>query len=221
MRSFLIVILFSIALQLFSQEETARYNYLLINPFNAGINQVALTWEKRNDRNGYNLTAGIVYHRTEKAIQGFGIIPSNYIIINTFYAYDGMLLYPGYNRYLKKNPDSWIGVRGVFKYMHHDSLDLTWQWNDGESFTRRVQSDRLYVAGAEFLFGVKTDFAKHFFYEIFAGAGFRFKFHNITVYDSYLDIDPSSHQDPSYPFNEKYRLFRPTIHLGINLGLKI
>lgn len=205
----------------FGQETETRWRYLTINPFNAGINQIAFTYEKRIEKNGLNLTIGYIYHRTEKALEGFGIVPANYIIANTFYAYNGFLIYPGYNHYLKKNPDAWVGVRSVFKYMHHDSLDLTWQWNEGESFTRRVQSDRLFVIGAEFLYGVKKEISKRFFYEIFAGAGFRFKFHNITVYDSYLDKDPLQHQDPSYPFNQKIRLFRPTIHLGINLGLKL
>jgi len=205
----------------FGQEPEIKYSYFFINPFNAGINQIALTYEKRHDQTGLNLTIGYVYHRTEKVLAGFGIVPANYIIANTFYAYDGFLLYPGYNHYFKKNPDSWIGVKGVLKYMFHDSLDLAWQWNEGESFTRRVQSDKLFVAGTEFLYGAKKEITKRFFYEIFAGVGFRFKFHNITVYDSYLDNDPSQHQDPSYPFNEKYRLFRPTIHLGINLGLKL
>lgn len=204
-----------------AQENETRNSYFLINPFNAGINQVAITYEKRHGLNAFNITTGYIYQRTEKAIEGFGIVPANYIIANTFWAYNGFLLYPGYCHYLEKNPQSWIGIKGVLKYMYHDSLDLPWQWNEGVSFVRRVQSDRLYVAGAEFLYGVKTEFTKRFFYEIFAGVGFRFKFHNITVYDSYLDIDPSSSLDPDYPYNENYRLFRPTIHLGINLGFKI
>lgn len=203
------------------QEKEITSSYFLINPFNAGINQVAITYEKRHNRNEFNITAGYIYQRTEKAIEGFGIVPSNYIIANTFYAYKGFLLYPGYSHYFEKNPESWIGIKGVLKYMYHDSLDLPWQWNEGESFLRRVQSDRLYVAGAEILYGVKTEFTKRFFYEIFAGLGVRVKFHNITVYDSYLDIDPSTSLDPVYPYNERYRIFRPTIHLGINLGFKI
>jgi hypothetical protein len=196
-------------------------SYLKINPFNAGINQIALTYERKHEQTGYNLTIGYIYHRTENALSGFGYVPANYIIANTLWAYNGVLFYPGYSFYLKKNPDSWIGIKGVFKYMFHDSLDLTWQWNEGESFTRRVQSDKLFVAGVEFLYGVKKEITKRFFYEIFTGVGFRLKFHNITVYDSYLDKDPQQHQDPSYPFNEKTRLVVPTIHLGINLGLKL
>ena len=112
-------------------------------------------------------------------------------------------------------------MKTVLKYMSHDKKDLPWQWNEGESFLRRVQSDILYVAGFEILYGFKTDFTKRFFYEIFAGVGLRVKFHNITVYDSYLDIDPAMHLDPLYPYEERYTLVRPTIHLGINLGLKI
>ena len=84
-----------------------------------------------------------------------------------------------------------------------------------------IRGGTFFVAGIELLFGVKTDFAKHFYYEIFAGIGFRVKFHNMTVYDSYIETDPSQHPDPIYPFNEKYTLFRPTVHLGINLGLKL
>jgi hypothetical protein len=205
----------------FGQESGIDTSYFMINPFNAGINQIALTYEKRHEQTGLNLTIGYIYHRTEKSLSGFGYVPTNYIIANTFYAYDGFLFYPGYNHYLKKNRDSWVGVKGIFKYMFHDSLDLTWQWNEGESFTRRVQSDKLFVAGVEFIYGVKKEITKRFLYEIFTGIGFRFKFHNISVYDSYLDKDPQQHQDPLYPFNEKIRLFRPTIHLGINLGLKI
>jgi len=203
------------------QEAETRCSYFMINPFNAGINQIALTYEKRHERTGLNLTIGYVYQRTENALNGFGIVPANYIVANTFYAYKGFLFYPGYNHYLKKNPDSWFGVKGVFKYMYHDSLDLAWQWNQGQSFTRRVQSDKLFVIGAEFLYGVKKEITKLFFYEIFAGIGLRVKFHNLTVYDSYLDKDPQQHQDPSYPFDQKIRLLKPTIHLGINLGLKL
>lgn len=221
-RTKIAIVFFFLPLCISAQEEESRnHSYFSINPFNAGMGTVAITYENRKGQNGYNLTAGYIYQRGEKVIDGLGFVPTNYLIINTFYAYNGFLLYPGYNHYLKRNPDSWIGVRGVFKYMYHDSLDLTWQWNEGESFTRRVQSDHLYVAGAEFLYGIKTDFSKHFYYEIFAGAGFRAKFHHITVYDSYLDKDPSKKQDPVYPFREKYILFRPTIHLGINLGFKL
>jgi hypothetical protein len=204
-----------------AQEPPAYRNFIYINPFNAGINQIAVTYENRKQQHSFNITAGYIYQRTENALKGFGAVPANYIIANTFWAYKGFLLYPGFNHYLKKNPESWFGVRGVFKYMFHDSLDLTWQWNESQSFTRRVQSDKLFVTGAEFLYGVKNEISKHFYYEIFTGVGFRFKFHNMTVYNSYLDKDRSQHQDPSYPFNEKHSLFRPTIHLGINLGLRL
>lgn len=221
MQHILKILFFFITIYAFGQDDQARRHYLFINPFNAGINQIAMTYENRKAQNSFTVTAGYIYHKTEQVLNGFGIVPSNYIIANTLYAYNGFILYPGYNHYLKKNPDAWFGVKGVIKFMYHDSLDLIWQWNDSESFTRRVQSDRLYVFGAEFLYGVKTEISKRFFYEIFMGAGIRLKFHNIIVYDSYLDSDPSQHQDPLYPFNERYRIFRPTIHLGINLGLKL
>lgn len=221
MRSWFIIFFILISCLADGQESEKKYSYLMINPFNAGINQIAITYERRNEQTGLNLTIGYVYHRTEKAIEGFGIVPANYIIANTFYAYDGFLIYPGYSHYLKKNPESWLGIKCVFKYMFHDSLDLTWQWKEGESFIRRVQSDRLLVTGVEFLYGVKKEITKRFFYEIFTGVGLRIKLHNIKVYDSYLDKDPSQHQDPSYPFTEKYRLIKPTIHLGINLGLRL
>ncbi len=218
---YLVMLLFTLASSVASQELDARYKYFLINPFNAGINQVALTFESRKGVNAFNITAGYIYSRTEEALDAFGIVPANYIIANTYYAYRGYLIYPGYYHYLAKNPDSWLGLKAVLKYMFHNKRDLPWQWNEGESFLRRIQSDMLYVTGVELLYGFKTDFTKRFFYEIFTGIGVRVKFHNITVYDSYLDIDPATHLDPQYPYNEKYTLIRPTIHLGINLGLKI
>jgi hypothetical protein len=211
-----------LALALSGQEEEKKpVDYIYINPFNAGINSIALTWEHRMNTKSLSITGGYIYQKTEAAINGFGFVPDNYIIMNTLYAYNGFLLYPGCNFYLKKNPESWFGVRALFKYMFYDSLDVPWQWQDAESLIRRVQSDDLFVTGAEFLYGIKTDFAKHFFYEIFMGVGFRVKFHSMRVYNSYIETDPSRHPDPSYPFDEKYKLFRPTIHLGINLGLKL
>lgn len=216
------IILLFIVISLFGQEEERKpVNYIYINPFLAGVNTISLTWEHRVESGSFSITGGYVYQKSEEAINGFGFVPDNYIIMNTLYAYKGFLLYPGYNFYLKKNPDYWLGFRALFKYMYYDSLDVPWEWQDAESFERRAQSDNLFVTGAEFLFGVKTDFSKHFFYEIYMGVGFRVKFHSMKVFNSYIETDPSIHPDPVYPFYEKYTLFRPTLHLGINLGLKL
>jgi hypothetical protein len=220
MRKQLIIPLLILTFNSFGQESETKHSYILLNPFNAVTNQIAITCEKRNGQNGPDITLGYIYQRHESALKSFGNVPVNYIIANTFYAYKGFLLYPGYNHYLK-NRDSYFGIKGVFKYMFHDSLDLKWEWMTDESFVRRVQSDKLLVMGAELLYGVKKDLTQHLFFELFSGIGFRFKLHHFTVYDSYLDSDPLQHQDPAYPFNQNVTLIKPTVHLGINIGLKL
>lgn len=212
--------LFQLFLDGQEEQESVR-NYFYTNPFLAGINTATLSWEHRNGQNSFSLTGGYVYRKNEGAIKGFGYSPNNYIIMNTLWAYSGIIFSPGYNHYLRKNPDAWLGLKGLAKYMYHGSLDVPWEWKDAESFIRRIQSDRMFVAGMELLFGVKTDFAKHFYYEIFTGVGIRIKLHSMTVYDSYIETHPDQHPDPSYPFSQEFRLIRPTVHLGINLGLKI
>jgi hypothetical protein len=221
MKKFVLVILLcSFSLITFSQKSDTiakkkNYrNYISIDIPACFLQQAGITYEYRTNYFGFGVSAGYIY---PLHTGGTSILLGDWGPGTLDYS-KGVFINPQFNFYFPRkwqsSPSSfYVGIKPLFKYAFCDStVSTSWKRIRSDDFLYRRQVDNYYSFGALITLGFKVKI-KHFFIDIYSGAGWRQNIHKL-----YVVAQGTNHAYKCAPFNSETVNNILALQFGIKLG---